>query len=219
MGWRHFAIAVFALVALPGQAVCECDPAKAPPALPGGADAWLAASSAGISSALREKRLAFPKSRELEGLCPGMTPAVVLFAHPPEQVFELLIQTERQAEVMRFIDAIEPVSRRPEDHVDRHELKILFTRIRYHVRHHWDGEAMRIWWDLAPSHANDIREITGYWELYPLSGNRSLGLYASAVDVGPVIPRRMQAALTRKNLRSAVESFRRWVDEEGGRSR
>ncbi|MEZ7981070.1 MAG: hypothetical protein QMC74_15420, partial [Myxococcota bacterium] len=41
--------------------------------------------------------------------------------------------------------------------------------------------------------------LVGYWELYPLSDRRSLGFYGTGGDVGPAIPRRIQATITRKN--------------------
>jgi hypothetical protein len=196
-----------------------CDLASVPALLTQGAGTWLDASPVTLQDALREKGFAFTggsiPNGAIVGLCENVTTAVVVFDDPPEEVFALLTETERHGAFMRDLDGLIPVSRAPEDHVDRHEIRILFTRIVYHTRHHWDEKTRRIWWDLSPNHSNDLSRVIGYWELYPLSGGRSLGFYGTAVDVGPVIPKRMQAAITKRKMYSAVRSIRAWVDREG----
>jgi hypothetical protein len=204
------------LTALPMHAQAACDLATAAPLLPMGGDAWLAGAPPKVAEQLRETGIVYPLPG-IVGSCSELVPAVVLFAHSAPRVFALLGQTERQTEVLKLVSSIQVVSREPGAHVDRHEIHVLFRSIRYHIRYRPDAGALRIWWELSPDHPNDIRSVTGYWELYPLADDRSLGLYASAVDVGPVLPKRMQDALTRKNLKQAVVGFRRWVDEMGAR--
>ena len=195
----------------------------APAALDSTADAWVASAPVALRRLLDEDGVAFPTQtlpkRAIAALCPAVTPAVVRFDLPPSAVFDLLIQTDRHGEFMDSLGGMSPVSRAPSDHVDRHEVKILFTSLVYHVRHHWDEERLRIWWDLSPAHENDLRGITGYWELYPLEDGGALGFYGTSVDVGPIIPKRMQAGLTARNLRSAVGRIRAWVIANGERTR
>jgi len=108
------------------------------------------------------------------------------------------------------------VSRAPDDHLDRHEVQILFTSIVCRMRHRWDAQRERIWWDLSPGHENDLRAMDGYWELHALDDGRTLGLYGSRVDVGPLIPQGLQSSLTRRNVRAIVANIRSWVAREGG---
>lgn len=213
--------AIFVLALPEARAICAIE--GAPPALMTSADEWIAASPSALRDSLRTTGIAFPtrkvRREKFAPLCDEVTPAVVVFDQNPRVVFDLLIQTERHQEFMDAFGETEPISRAPADHVDRHEVSILFTSLVYHVRHHWDVEASRIWWDLSPAHENDLRGIIGYWELYPLVGGGSVGFYGTAVDVGPMIPKRMQESLTRKNLRSAVGRIREWVVREGGNPR
>ncbi|MBW2497832.1 MAG: SRPBCC family protein [Deltaproteobacteria bacterium] len=201
-----------------GSAEASCELARSPRLVDVPAEEWLETVPSEVVRRLDQEGFAFPEESAIDE-CPGMVPALVIFDQPPDRVFGLLIQTERHGEFMKSLRSVDPVSRRPEEHVDRHEMKILFKRIAYHVRHDWSPELGRIWWDLSPAHPNDLRSIMGFWELHPLGANRSLALYGTRVDVGPIIPARLQESLTRKNLRMAVENVRRWVEREGGATR
>jgi len=197
------------LSAAPADALCRLG-AAAPPR-PSSAEGWLARAEPEVRTTLERDKVAFPEPGSLEP-CTDLTPALVVFDHPPETVFALLLQTERQAEFLPQVSDLRAVSRNPGPHVDRHEVSILFKRIVYHVEQHWSRAERRIWWQLSPAHDNDIRALEGFWELPPLDGGRTLGVYGSLVDVGPVLPRRMQARLTRNNLQDAIHALRAWVD-------
>jgi hypothetical protein len=211
------ALALAAALAAPARALCRLD--AAPPQRPASAEAWLARAGPALRAALERDQVAFPEPGSLEP-CTDLTPALVVFERPPEAVFALLLQSERQAEFLPQVSDVRPVSRAPEPHVDRHEVSILFQRIVYHVELRWSRAERRIWWRLAPAHDNDIRAVEGFWELLPLDGGRTLGVYGSFVDVGPVLPRRVEARLTRNNVREAIRALRAWVDGQdaaGGR--
>ena len=213
-------LGAFVIVAPPPAQALTCELEAAPAALSQSADEWLAEAPESLRRSLSEGGIAFPGrglgAESFLPLCDAVTPAVVIFRNSPARVFELLIQTERHGEFLGKADGSGPVSRAPLDHVDRHEIQILFTSITYHLRHRWDEEGKRIWWDLSPLHDNDLSGLVGYWELYPLRDGRALGFYGTGVDVGPVIPKRMQATITRRNVRSAVLAIRDWVDREAG---
>jgi len=178
-----------------------------------GGDAWLAAADPSVVESLESTGVAFPGPRLLAG-CAGLASGVALFEVPAEPIFSLLLHTERHAEIVGLLAATELVSRHPARHVDRHEIRILFRRIEYYVEHEWSSERLRIWWHLAVDERSDLRALDGFWEFYPLAQGGTLGLYASAVDVGPIVPRRVQEALTRKNLRDALRAFHGWIEAE-----
>jgi hypothetical protein len=198
---------VAALSAAPVDALCRPGAAAARPS---SAQAWLARAGPEVLATLERDKVAFPAAGSLEP-CTDLTPALVVFDQPLETVFALLLQTERQAEYLPQVSDLRAVSRTPGPHVDRHEVSILFKRIVYHVEQHWSRAERRIWWQLSPAHDNDIRALEGFWELHPVDGGRTLGVYGSRVDVGPVLPQRMQARLTRNNVQEAIRALRAWV--------
>lgn len=206
--WACLVLAAL-LSAPPAAALCR--PGAAAPGWPPSAQGWLARAEPQVRTALQRDKVAFPEAASLEP-CTDLIPALVVFDHPPGIVFALLLQTERQVEYVPQVRALRPVSRTPDSHVDRYEVAILFKRIVYHVEQDWSRAERRIWWQLSPAHDNDIRALEGFWELHPLDGGRTLGVYGSRVDVGPVLPQRIQARLTRNNMRDAIHALRNWVD-------
>ena len=206
------AFAIGLVVASPSSALCRLDASRE--SRPASAQGWMARADPKLVETLEDRRVIFPRPGSLEP-CIDLAPALVLFQHPPAAVFRLLIQTERHLEFLPSVSGLEAVSRGTKGHVDRHEISIFFTRIAYHVEQQWSREEWRIWWRLSPLHRNDIRALEGYWELHALPGGRTLGLYGTFVDIGPVLPQGMQAALTRKNMRAAIHALREWVDENG----
>jgi hypothetical protein len=99
--------------------------------------------------------------------------------------------------------------------LDEHHMKILFARVDYRLRHHFDWEGGRSWWELDPSFANDLSEVEGFWELHELDAARTLARFGSRVVVGPALPLWLQEVATRKNLPATLERARRWVDSNG----
>ncbi len=186
-----------------------CDPAGIPPTVSPPLEQWLESLPEDVSESLDRRGYAFPEAGFVPG-CPEMIPAILSLDSSADRVFSLLTQTERHGEFLR-VGLVSPVSRPPADRVDRYEMKILFTRIVYYVRHHWQASSRRIWWDLSPDHPNDLRSVVGFWEIHPLAEDRSIAVYATHVDVGPVIPRRLQRSLTTKNMRSIVGNVRGWI--------
>lgn len=210
--WPLAAAALAAVIAwAPAAALCR--PGAAGASRPSSATAWLARAEPAVRTALEHDKVAFPEPKSLEP-CADLTPALAVFDHAPETVFALLLQTERQAEFLPQVSDLRAVSRPPGPHVDRHEVSILFKRIVYHVEQDSSRAERRIWWQLSPAHENDIRALEGFWELHPLDGGRTLGVYGTRVDVGPVLPQRVQARLTRNNLQDAIRALRAWVDDQ-----
>ena len=87
--------------------------------------------------------------------------------------------------------------------------------IDYRVRTHYDYERSRIDWKLDPNFDNDLQDIEGYWELYELDENRTLGKFGTRVSVGQAMPIWLQDYATRKNVPQTMDRMRRWVDSDG----
>jgi len=141
--------------------------------------------------------------------------AYVLFEKPLGRVVELLSQASRQREYRPELRSIEVVERGPDTRLDEHRIKIMFTNVVYRLRMQRDRAPDRFSWHLDPSFDNDLRRMQGFWELYQLGEDRTLGRFGSTVDVGPAVPRLVQKTLSRKTVLRTVENTRKWVDSDG----
>jgi hypothetical protein len=142
--------------------------------------------------------------------------AYVLFDQPLDRVWELLTQTGRQAEFRSEIEKLVTVAELPDGHVDEHQIRILFVDMSYRLRYRFDPEHWRILWQLDPGSMNRMRRVEGYWELYEMDAEHTLGRFATLVDVGDALPSFVEEAVTRKTLPRTLENCRRWVNSQGG---
>ena len=139
--------------------------------------------------------------------------AFVIFDASPQQVYDLLQQTSRQGEFRPEVSEIREIERIGEKHVDEHRLKILFRRYVYRLGYRFYPEAWRIEWRLDERFDNDLRGVTGYWELYRLEDGRTLGRSGTSVQVGASVPKFLANWITRINLPKSMKNLRAWVNE------
>ena len=97
----------------------------------------------------------------------------------------------------------------------QHRLRIAFVNIVYRVRTHVDFGQSRIVWNLDDRYDNDVERIEGHWQIDELADGRSLGQFATVVDVGAALPDFLENAITARLLPETIENIRRWVDSEG----
>jgi hypothetical protein len=179
-------------------------------------DAILALQSENDRRDLRERGFSRPEELETTELdCQGFIQSIVIFTQPRQATLELLSQTERQMEFLPTLRDVRPVARHERESLDHHEIKIIFTKLQYRVHNHWSYEEWVMWWYLDPGYSNDMSTLDGYWRFYELEDGRTLAIYASRIDVGPLIPARMQTALSRKKLEESLRHFRGWVNSGG----
>ena len=141
--------------------------------------------------------------------------ALVLFDRRPEEVLALLVQTERQAEYQPDLESSITLARLDDGNLDEHTVHFAFRPFVYHVRHHWDRESGRLWWELDESHENDVLQLEGAWHLHPLDDGRTLGRYVTRVDAGRVIPAFVQDLVGPRMVAAALERARLWIDSDG----
>lgn len=151
--------------------------------------------------------------------CTNMVHVIVIFDVPLAQSMRLLGQTQLQGEYLRNLDRVRGIMRNERESIVQHDLKILFRTLHYQLHYHVDAERRRIWWSLEPSFANDLRDVRGYWQFLELESGQTVALYGTVVDAGPALPKRMQAALTRKSLRESIRNIRDWVHSHGSEAR
>ena len=139
--------------------------------------------------------------------------AFVIFDASPQQVYDLLQQTSRQGEFRPEVSEIRVVERVEGKHVDEHRLKILFRRYVYRLDYRFRPGAWRIEWRLDDRFDNDLKAVTGYWELYRLEDGRTLGRSGTSVQVGASVPKFLANWITRINLPKSMKNLRAWVNE------
>ena len=140
--------------------------------------------------------------------------ALVIFEAPLDRSMRLISQTGRQVEFRPELKANDTLETYEDGTLERQRLKIMFTSIVYHLRYHVDFEAHRVSWDLDTSRENDLKEVSGYWELYAIDESRTLVKFGTRVDVGS-LPGFLQDYATRKNVPKSLQNARRWVNSDG----
>jgi hypothetical protein len=162
-----------------------------------------------------EERLVLMKT---DGSDKGLVEALVLFSKPPEEVWPLLVQRERQKEYRPELTSVEIVTREENACVEEQHLKIAFLKIGYRLTDRFDPATRTLTFALDPSFETQLEHVSGYWELHSLDGGRTLARFGTRVNVSSAVPGFLQNGITRKNVPDTLENTRLWVDS-GGRWR
>ena len=195
----------FALALLPAFAATEPEP---PPPEP--ARALLAGLPQDLAERLHERGYVL-----LPAVADDFVAAFVLFPRPPDIVFALLSQAERQAEFRSAFGAITLLGRQPNGWLEEQHVQILFVSFRYRLRWKYDSGAHTLAWHIDPDFDNSIEHVSGSWELLALDAGRTLGRFATQVRIGAALPRFVQERVTRRNVRQSLESTLAWVESDG----
>jgi hypothetical protein len=203
-------VLLLAAAALPAGA----DPPR-PSAPPETAEAVLARYSPVVVARLQTDRIALLGPGETDGVPDSFVQALVIFSQPRRRTLRLLSQTARQAEFRPELREVETIEWGDATALDEHRMAIMFMKIDYRLRTHFDFERGRIWWELDPSFDNDLEHVEGFWELYALGRGETLGRFGTRVQVGATLPVWLQDYATRKNVPQTMEHVRHWVDSDG----
>jgi len=172
------------------------------------------ASAEIVERLLADKVALLPSSDPAPGEPPAVK-ALVLFSQPKSRVMEFLLQTARQVEYRPELEKVETVEPLPEGNVDLQEMKIMFVRIHYRLRYHYEPAKDRLSWELDPRFDNGLHIIDGSWELHALDAGHTLARFSTHVDVGAALPAFLQDIATRKNVPQTLERCRKWIDSDG----
>jgi hypothetical protein len=215
-GARLALVALLVLCASAGAGSAQgAAEAAVPRDRPASAQALLDSQPQGVVDELMEERLVLMRAG---GSGEGLVEALVLFSQPPEAVWALLVQRERQKEYRPELTAVEVVERGPDAVLEEQHLRIAFLSVSYRLQNHFDAETRTITFEIDPSYESMIQHVSGYWELHPLDGGRTLARFGTRVNVSAAVPGFLQNGITRKNVPESLENTRQWVDS-GGRWR
>jgi len=176
----------------------------------------LAAQPRAVVDRLMEDHIVVMQEVRTEGpLSGGLLLAYVLFASDPESVYGLLSQSGRHPEYRPELTSVETIETGPGGPIDEHRMRILFQRYVYRIEYRLDPDHRRIEWHLDERFDNDLEQMSGFWELYPIGEGSTLGRTGTMVNVGPHVPGFLQDWITRRNLPRTIDRVRRWVDSGG----
>ena len=145
----------------------------------------------------------------------GFMVVYVIFDKPPVEVLELVSQSWRQVEFRPELQSAEVIEKGEYRRIDEHRIKIMFTTITYRLVYQQDPSTGRIEWSLDPDFENGLSRLDGFWEIWELGKDRTLGRFGSLVDVGPLVPAFVQERLARKTALQAIKNCRSWVNSGG----
>lgn len=205
-GWIGLLVLVPTLAGWP--AVVQAQP-------PATAAEILRAQPPALVEKLREKHVVLLQTFEEDDVYGGEVQALVIFDQPLESTMFLLTQVERQIEYYPGLRGIEVIEELEAGNVAEVRMRIMFMTITYHIRRQWDFRTHRISWDLDPDFDNPLQEVSGSWQFFDLDQDRTLGRFATRVDVGPALPDFLQDLATRRRLPETMERARKWVDSGG----
>lgn len=179
---------------------------------PASAQALLDSQPKELVEELMEERLVLMKT---DGSDKGLVEALVLFSKPPEEVWPLLIQRERQKEYRPELTSVEIVQREENALVEEQHLKIAFLKVGYRLTDRFDPATRTLTFELDPSFESQLEHVSGYWELHALDGGRTLARFGTRVSVSSAVPGFLQNGITRKNVPDTLDNTRQWVDSGG----
>ncbi len=180
------------------------------------AETILATQPARIRDRLMEKNVIVMQEMGDEGPLSGsFIMAYVIFGQPIDRTYHLLSQSARQIEFRPELTSIETIEVSESGGIDVQRLKILFQRYVYYLEYRLDPRKRRIEWRLDTRFDNDLEDVEGFWELYAMADDRTLGRSGTSVNVGRAVPAFLQDWITRKNLPKTMERVRKWVDSGG----
>jgi hypothetical protein len=179
---------------------------------PASAQALLDSQPKDVVEELLEERLVLMQT---EGSDKGLVEALVLFSKPPEEVWPLLVQRERQKEYRPELTSVEIVKREENALVEEQHLKIAFLKVGYRLTDRLDPATWTLTFELDPSYESQLEHVSGYWELHAFDGGRTLARFGTRVNVSKAVPGFLQNGITRKNVPETLDNTRRWVDSGG----
>jgi len=139
--------------------------------------------------------------------------AVLLFKAPLDRVWAILSATEKQIEYLEEIEKLTLVEKGSDFNRMKFVVKVIGKRVVYTVIHHFMPEKYYFWWELDKKARHDLKELSGFWRLYPAGENRTVARYGSCFVPDFPAPEFIRDWLSRKSVGSSLEKVKRYVEE------
>lgn len=153
-----------------------------------------------------------------EGAPEGQTivSAALTLRVPVEKAWAVLSATERQVEYLEEIEELKTIEQAADQNRMEFTIKIMGQKVRYTVIHHFVPEKYYFWWELDSSVHNDLRELFGFWRLYP-AGDKTIARYGSYVRLAFPVPDFIRNWLYKRSVHTSLEKVKKFVERAGGR--
>lgn len=145
----------------------------------------------------------------------GYIRAVAIFKQPKKKVWELMVQPETQPLFLPHLVSANVAARPANGQSVDFVLKVMWSSFKYRVMH-WDyPEQSRVEWALDGSVPHDVKSIEGYWQLFDLGPDTTIGEYGTRVDTGLAVPGWIQKMFAKSDIPKALTAFRKYMDSGG----
>jgi len=139
--------------------------------------------------------------------------AAVMFKVAVEQAWEILSATDRQIEYLEEIKKLRVLEAGEDFNRTEFEVKVMGQKVRYTVVHHFLPELYYLWWELDKKAPHDLKDLSGFWRLYPAGEGKTIGRYGSRVVPGFPVPEFIRKPLFKSGVRSSLEKVRVYVEK------
>jgi len=157
-----------------------------------------------------------PASKSKDGGIKGFIKAVAIFNQPKQDTLALMTQPQKLVLFLDSLDKAQTVSRNDVGEITQFSVDFLWWEIDFWIQHWFYPELSRYDWYLdTKNFDNEIDGNKGFWQLYALDENRTVGEYGVYVDTGIPIPRRMFERIQRREIPKALDDFRKFIDSNG----
>ncbi|MDD8031271.1 MAG: SRPBCC family protein [Acidobacteriota bacterium] len=147
-----------------------------------------------------------------------MIAAVMKIEAPLDWVWAVLSATEKQIDYLEEIEELKLLEQSQNFNRMEFVVKVMGKRVKYTVVHHFRPSEYYFWWELDKKAQPDLKELSGFWKLYPADGNWTIARYGSRVVPDFPVPEFIRNWLYKKSVRSSLEKVRNYVEEKAGNS-
>lgn len=147
----------------------------------------------------------------------GNVLVTAIINHPPQKLWELMLQFEKYGEFLPKVEKMEVRGRNGNTTLVYHQLGIMWVDIGYTLAMTADKGMGRISWVLDKTFENDIKDTTGFYEFVPYDGGKkTMVSYQTWADTGRSVPKFVEDFLTKKTSPKILRNIRSRADEVYG---
>jgi hypothetical protein len=145
----------------------------------------------------------------------GYIKAIALFKQPKARAWALIVAPSRQPLYLPRLTSARVLETPANGELDEFRLKVFIASFVLHTRHWFYPEQSRVEWSLDKAYKSDINRQEGYWQLFAVNDGLTVAEYGTLVDTGIAAPRSIQDYLARRDIPTALQAFRAYIDSDG----
>ena len=141
--------------------------------------------------------------------------AAFIFNQDMDTVWNLMTQGWRQEEYLPRLDRSPLIKKWDGGDQIEFQLTVAGAEVKYRVLGAHEKSRYSCSWKLDPAFANDMKEVSGYWQYYWVDEKHTLARYGSYAETTLWVPAFIRDYLTRRDIPESLSIQRRWVDSGG----